>query len=940
MSYESCIHFKFGNITTYSAVKFHGLDISLSDLKFKILLAKRMNNTQLEIVNAQNKKIYLEETEMIPRNTSVIVKRIPPPQTNHSSKVIIANQKKRAEKDIAERIQLSTIDVGNQEADLYKIEESEDYVMQKMMDQASLGFDLSSKQSVKINNIIRCYACGRLGHHKDKCLSYLKNSKSDNVHRKRPKGIPSTMLEIIPGESINQNCLKEGIYVNRKGDYVIPIVDKLAMEKRSKSTTKIGLSNVNSLHFIPTELKCNLCHKLFIDAVKIQCCGNSFCDECIRNFIIENNFRCPLQECGRGEILPDNLIPNIPLRKAVKLFRAEIAVEKYTSDIFSSDPSTIDVPSKDNFLSKIDDPKHTDSLCEISIVDPRVGTMPQYLHSYSFHNSTSKSVVATQLPVSNILDYSNANAQSISSTFTNDPHIPNEEFDQPSILISDKDVSTTISHSHLYPLLSEKEFYLQQSLYRKREELKGCCNEQFQVNILNPLPLGSSGEFIGPTIKNKDNFLQVNDSVEVLPLASSDQIESDFSTKFEQSYTLPMRSSISPVMEYAFAQSSKSLKSEKSGSPFHDSFLDSNSGKYLGESNMDSEFLPFASDYPLNKSETPPTNPVLRKLSFVPFLNNVSNSNNLLSHSLSSFTRKANSGVSSNNYNELSNVEPIVDYDNISISQHDSGKLSNQQFNYYENPLVSRTESSIFTPLPPNDQYLSKRCDYKSICSYAHQNRLQSTVKKVSPTTHITSIDLCSEEHSSKLTSTQIQRTYSPKSSQSSTDSSSELEDGQIVSSGSGSHCIQNRKKYYDCHKRLAVKSHRRFSDVPMASVYKSKEPICSNDHMKDKCIHGIRPMYERKTPDRIVVIKPSSNFIFQGKHKQRALFNKKKRSNSDFPSIPMVYRNYNRRKHSRLLMTKTDDQRIVEITTTKKFISRSKMSLLRDKRKRIGFVN
>ena len=39
--------------------------------------------------------------------------------------------------------------------------------------------------------------------------------------------------------------------------------------------------------------------------------------------------------------------------------------------------------------------------------------------------------------------------------------------------------------------------------------------------------------------------------------------------------------------------------------------------------------------------------------------------------------------------------------------------------------------------------------------------------------------------------------------------------------------------------------------------------------------------------------------------------------------------------------MTKTEDQRIVEITTAKKFVSKSTMSLLKDKlykRKRSGF--
>ena len=321
MSYESCIHYKFGNTTNYSAIKFQGLEISLSELKMRILNANHMNHSPLQIANAHSKKVYTEDSEMLSRNTSVIVKRIPPPKTNHSSKLIIASQKKRAERDMADRIESSTYDVGNQEANLSQFGASEDSRLKAMIAQASIEFDRGVKQH-KDSPTVRCYRCQQFGHQKDKCPLGANSETS----RKRPKGIPSNMLEIIPADKVDKDNMREGVYVNRRGDFVIPIVDKLPKAKKLKSSSK---STPSAQQLIPNELLCKLCSNILTDAVVIECCENSFCDECIRTFLINNNFHCPLAECGKDGILPDDLVPNKQLRQSVKLFLANIAKEKY-----------------------------------------------------------------------------------------------------------------------------------------------------------------------------------------------------------------------------------------------------------------------------------------------------------------------------------------------------------------------------------------------------------------------------------------------------------------------------------------------------------------------------------------------------------------------------------------------------------------------------------
>lgn len=80
---------------------------------------------------------------------------------------------------------------------------------------------------------------------------------------------------------------------------------------------------------MPDELKCSICSELMKDAVIIQCCGESFCDECkrdltmeffhysipllgIREYLLEHDFTCP--KCSETDVSPDTLMANKALR--------------------------------------------------------------------------------------------------------------------------------------------------------------------------------------------------------------------------------------------------------------------------------------------------------------------------------------------------------------------------------------------------------------------------------------------------------------------------------------------------------------------------------------------------------------------------------------------------------------------------------------------------
>lgn len=74
------IHYKFKSALEYDTVTFDGLHISVKDLKKQILHQKKIGKStdfDLQITNAQTKETYTDENELISKNTSLIVARVP-----------------------------------------------------------------------------------------------------------------------------------------------------------------------------------------------------------------------------------------------------------------------------------------------------------------------------------------------------------------------------------------------------------------------------------------------------------------------------------------------------------------------------------------------------------------------------------------------------------------------------------------------------------------------------------------------------------------------------------------------------------------------------------------------------------------------------------------------------------------------------------------------
>ena len=74
----ACIHYKFNSMMEYKTLIFEGLHITVADLKRDICEREVIGKEfDLRLTNAQTKHEYQGEHEIVPRNSSIVVARIP-----------------------------------------------------------------------------------------------------------------------------------------------------------------------------------------------------------------------------------------------------------------------------------------------------------------------------------------------------------------------------------------------------------------------------------------------------------------------------------------------------------------------------------------------------------------------------------------------------------------------------------------------------------------------------------------------------------------------------------------------------------------------------------------------------------------------------------------------------------------------------------------------
>ncbi|XP_015838060.1 E3 ubiquitin-protein ligase RBBP6 isoform X3 [Tribolium castaneum] len=307
------VHYKFKSALEYDTVTFDGLHISVKDLKNAIIQQKRIGkNTDfdLQVTNAQTKEVYEDENVLIPKNTSLLIARIPTAAQTKSK------QWEGYGGDSTPPMKLDEVGPIAKAVDLSSLDAPEDDKIKAMISQSTQDYDPSNYMKIRGANQMgavppnyRCYKCHQTGHWiKDCPLS----KGPEPIEIKKSTGIPLSFMVPVEGPQV------QGAMMTPNGSYAVPVLDHQTYTQKQTAPAPPPVQELKPE--IPEDLLCSICSDLLTDAVMIPCCGNSFCDECIRSFLLESEeHECP--DCHEKDISPATLIPNRFLRNSVANFK-------------------------------------------------------------------------------------------------------------------------------------------------------------------------------------------------------------------------------------------------------------------------------------------------------------------------------------------------------------------------------------------------------------------------------------------------------------------------------------------------------------------------------------------------------------------------------------------------------------------------------------------
>ena len=149
---------------------------------------------------------------------------------------------------------------------------------------------------------------------------------------KRTTGIPRSFLKTIAKPvSLSNDGLTDmskqpsGVMVNAEGEFVVAEPDKASWEQfqaRNKaSEVAQQIADKGSKELQDRGLECSIDKRMFVEPTKTPCCGQTYCNDCITNALIEGDLVCP--NCQKEGILLDDLVPDHEVAAKLKAYRAE-----------------------------------------------------------------------------------------------------------------------------------------------------------------------------------------------------------------------------------------------------------------------------------------------------------------------------------------------------------------------------------------------------------------------------------------------------------------------------------------------------------------------------------------------------------------------------------------------------------------------------------------
>lgn len=338
----STILYKFRSGTTFEALPLPGSAARLFDVKKAIVKAKKLDSGSMEfdlgVRNADTNEEYANEAMLLPRGTRLVVQRMPA-QRGHGFLARMARNEQvgtgMATQASSTSNSFYTIESragdddefvqapANEEKELAALQaatnlQSSGPAMTGGGYAASRGNFPSSggppKRNFHAPQNFRPNADPELREQEKKALP--KKGRTTGIPRTFQSLQAPTPMEGAEGEETAVPVLQP----NSQG--FKDLVSRGGGQSENVTGTRHDLDYALKLtaSTVPDHLLCPICNKALKNATLLpwDTEGRSTCESCIRDALTQSGFRCPLT--GMEGVSPDDLLPNIGLRKAVDMF--------------------------------------------------------------------------------------------------------------------------------------------------------------------------------------------------------------------------------------------------------------------------------------------------------------------------------------------------------------------------------------------------------------------------------------------------------------------------------------------------------------------------------------------------------------------------------------------------------------------------------------------
>ncbi|KIW02956.1 uncharacterized protein PV09_05620 [Verruconis gallopava] len=374
----STVFFKFKSQKEPQRVTFDGTGITVFELKREIITISGLGDGtdfDLSLYDDTGAEEYTDDTTIIPRSSSVIVRRLPPslgPGRGKASRYVTGKAPVKAiNKNVTSNPSTTLPDFSaatNEAERLNAIFAAEgaswEQQQQEMAQQKRVQFKSSNKRPLNVPDHepppkYVCHRCGQPGHWIQMCPTNSDPNFESKPKIKRTTGIPRSFMKKLDkplGEGEIEEGLQGGtIMLDADGNHVIVNPDTATWKKaeaklNASAAQKQEAEAAGSKELRELGLECPIDKKLFENPVKTPCCGKTYCHDCIENALVDNDLECP--NCQRDGVLIDDLTVDEDIAAKIRKYEDDKIAEKKAREKDQAVPKSPKVETADIEESK------------------------------------------------------------------------------------------------------------------------------------------------------------------------------------------------------------------------------------------------------------------------------------------------------------------------------------------------------------------------------------------------------------------------------------------------------------------------------------------------------------------------------------------------------------------------------------------------------------